>query len=123
MAPDVCIVGRQGHEEMDQGEDDEKAAQRGQNEHDLGVLHKVLAEHLDLGRAADLHVLALGARGEHEVERVEVDESLVPLDLVRVADAPADGVEDSHDDATRQHNQPGEQQQVRDEDENHASWE
>ena len=58
---------------------------------------------------------------EHEMEWVEVDEALVPLDLVRVANAPADGVEDSHDDAAGQHDQPREQQQVCDADEDHAS--
>ena len=54
------------------------------------------------------------------MERVEVDGSLVPADLVGVADAPAHGVEDGHDDAAGEHHHPREQQHVRHEDEEDA---
>ena len=51
---------------------------------------------------------------------IEINLSLVPLDFVGIADTPADGVEDGHDDATSEHQDPREQEQVRDEDEDHT---
>ena len=54
------------------------------------------------------------------MEWVEVDGALVPADLVGVADAPAHGVEDGHDDAAGEHHHPREQQHVRHEDEEDA---
>ena len=80
VSPDMGVVGRQRHEEVDEADDDEDAGGGGQHEHDLGVLHKVLAEHLDLCRALHLHMLALGAyregrkRGE-EIKTCVVEET------------------------------------------------
>ena len=60
--------------------------------------------------------------GEEEVIRIEVDGSALPSDLVRVANAPAEGVEHGHDDAAGEHHDPADQQQVGDADEDDASW-
>ena len=54
------------------------------------------------------------------MERIKIDESLVPADLVSVADAPAHGVEDCHDGAASEHDDPREKQDVSDENENYA---
>jgi ribosomal protein L12E/L44/L45/RPP1/RPP2 len=57
---------------------------------------------------------------KYEVEGVEVDESLVPSDLVRVADAPAHGVEHGHDGAAAQSHNPRKQKHEEDHDEQDA---
>ena len=57
---------------------------------------------------------------KHEVKWVKVYRSLVPANLVRVADAPAHGVEDGHDDAAGKHDDPREQQHVGHENEQNA---
>ena len=63
-------------------------------------------------------ILKLTGR-EHEVERVEIDEPVIPADLICVADTPRDGVEHRHDDATGKHQDPGKEKHVGDEDEHH----
>ena len=57
---------------------------------------------------------------KQEVKGVEVDRPLVPADLVSVADAPAHGVEDGHDDAAGKHDDPREQQHIGHENEKDA---
>ncbi len=59
---------------------------------------------------------------KEEVKWVEVDGSIVPANLVSVAHAPADRAEDGHHDAAPQDDHPAEQEQIRDEDEDHACW-
>ena len=61
VAADVGVVGGQRHQEVDETDDDNEAGDGRQDEHDGGVLHVVLAEHLHLGRANHLHVNPLGA--------------------------------------------------------------
>ena len=71
---------------MDEREDDEDAGGRGHEEHELRVLDKVNAELLDLQLALHSHVDVLGALREEEVERVEVNDSFPPLNLLCAAD-------------------------------------
>ncbi len=52
---------------------------------------------------------------------IEVDSATFPSDLIGVADAPAQGVEHGHDDATGEDDHPADQEQVGDADEDHAS--
>jgi hypothetical protein len=54
--------------------------------------------------------------------RVEIDGSFLPTDFVRVADSPAEGVEHGHDDATGEHHNPADQEEVRYHNEDHAGW-
>ena len=59
VAAYVGVVRRQSHEEVHKAEDDQDAGEGCQDEHDFGVLHKVLAEHFDLGWPLHLHTLPL----------------------------------------------------------------
>jgi hypothetical protein len=52
--------------------------------------------------------------------RVEIDGAFLPTDFVRVADSPAEGVEHGHDDATGEHHNPADQEEVRYHNEDHA---
>ena len=61
VAADVGVVGGERHQEVNEADDDDEAGDGRQDEHDGGVLHVVLAEHLDLGRANHLHVNSLGS--------------------------------------------------------------
>ena len=56
------------------------------------------------------------------MERVEVDEPILPPDLISVADPPAHGVEHGHHHAAGEDKDPSEHQEVSDEDEDHAGW-
>ena len=60
VAADVGVVGGQRHQEVHEADDDDEAGDGGQDEHDGGVLHVVLAEHLHFRRANHLHVNPLG---------------------------------------------------------------
>ena len=71
---------------MDEGEDDEDAGGRGHEEHELRVLDKVNTELLDIQLALHPHVDVLRALGEEKVERVEVDDTFPPLNLLCTAD-------------------------------------
>ena len=57
---------------------------------------------------------------KHEVKGIKVDRSLVPANLVSVADAPAHGVENGHDDAAGEHNDPRKKQHIGHENEQDA---
>ena len=61
VAAYVRVVGGERHEKVDEAEDDDEGRERGQDEHDGGVLDEILAEHLDLRGAFHLHVLSLSA--------------------------------------------------------------
>ena len=54
------------------------------------------------------------------MEGVKVDFAFFPADFVSVADTPAQGVKDSHDNATGEHNQPAKKEDVGDSNEYHA---
>ena len=56
MALDMCIVCRQGHQELDKRQHHHQAGHRGEDEHHLSPLNIVLAEHLDLRLALHQHV-------------------------------------------------------------------
>ena len=86
VSSDVSVVGRESHQEVDQGEDDEDAGGGGHEEHQLRVLDKINTELLDLQLALHSHVDVLGALREEEVERVEVNDSFPPLNLLCAAD-------------------------------------
>ena len=61
MSPNMSIVSRESHQEMDQGQDHQHAGHCGKDEHDLRPLHIVLTEHLDLCLALHQHVHLLCA--------------------------------------------------------------
>ncbi len=54
--------------------------------------------------------------------RIEVYGAALPTDLIGVADAPAQGVEHGHDNAAGEDDHPADQQQIRDANEDHASY-
>ena len=97
MTPDVCIVGGERHQKVDQGQDDQSTGGGGNQEHHLqhhhhrvehlhlshlSPLHKVNAELLDLLVALHQHVDALRPLREQEVEGVEVNTASIPLYLL-----------------------------------------
>lgn len=57
---------------------------------------------------------------KHEIERVQIDDTVIVLDLPGVTDAPAETVENGHDDTTGEDDQPTEGQDVSDGDEDDA---
>lgn len=56
MALDMCIVCRQGHQELDKRQHHHQAGHRGEDEHHLSPLYIVLAEHLDLRLSFNEHI-------------------------------------------------------------------
>lgn len=57
MVPNVRVVGRQAGQVVDQTENNQQAGDTGQNKHNLGRLHAVLAEGLHLHLVLDLETL------------------------------------------------------------------
>ena len=58
---------------------------------------------------------------EEEVVGVEVYGSTFPSNLISIANTPAESIEHGHDDATGKDHNPADQQQVGDQNEDHAS--
>lgn len=103
LPADVSVVGSEGHQEVDEGENDQGARHRRQDEHHLCPLHVVNAELLHLKLAFYQQVFFLSICGEKEVQWVEIDDPItvpVPLNLVCAADPPTECVEGGHNNTT-----------------------
>jgi hypothetical protein len=59
--------------------------------------------------------------GEKKVVRVEVYGSTFPANLISIADTPAESIEHGHDDTACKDHNPTDQQQVGDQNKDHAS--
>ena len=120
VSSDMSVVSGESHEEVYEGHDHDDGGDRGEDEHDLGSLHKLPAEQVYLQRTLQQQVDPLRAGREEEVEDVEVELTVLSPDLSVGANSPADGVESRHHQVDHQHGQPGHQQHVGENDEEHS---
>ena len=68
VSSNMSVICRQGHQEVNQRQDDDEAGHCGKDEHQCGVLDKVDTKQLDLPRSADLHVVAQSSCRREEGE-------------------------------------------------------